>query len=237
MGTSTDRTGGSGGAWTPLKHAATTFFRSSGQGSPGVGAARLVLARHVPVLGGAAAAAAGAVAGRSSVQRLGGLLSQIGTNGLGEALREASLGDLVGRDRFEIVDDLVTALSGDGNDLDSAAARDAMCDVLEELFGAADSWEELEQTRASHADIERFLQLFLTNYIYNRVPVVAERLGRITDPEAARRADRQMRQVIEDCVVINLPADPLSVNWHGPQGRAIADRALQSAYITLEDLA
>jgi len=237
VGTSTDRTSGTGGAWTDLKYAATSYFRGTGQGGAGSGSARLLLARHVPVLGGAAAAAAGAAAGRTSVQRLGGLLAGIGTNGLGEALREASLGDLVGRDRFEIVDELVTTLSGDGSGLDAAAARDAMCDVLEELFGEADTWEELEQARATRDDIERLLHLFLTNYLYNRIPVIAERLGRITDPAAALRADRQMRQVIEDCVVINLPSDPLSVDWNGPQGRDIADQAMQVAYATLESLA
>jgi len=237
VGTSTDRTSGTGGAWTDLKYAATSFFRSTGQGSASPGSAKVLLARHVPVLGGAAAAAAGAAVGRSSVQRLGGLLAGIGANGLDQALREASLGDLVGRDRFEIVDELVTALSGDGSGLDSAAARDAMCDVLEELFGDADTWEELQQTRAGRDDIERLLHLFLTNYLYNRIPVIAERLGRITDPAAAHRADRQMRQVIEDCVVINLPPDPLSVNWNGPQGRDIADQAMQVAYSTLESLA
>jgi hypothetical protein len=237
VGTSTDRTSGTGGAWTDLKYAATSYFRGIGQGSAGTGSAKLLLARHVPVLGGAAAAVAGATAGRTSVQRLGGLLAGIGANGLGQTLREASLGDLVGRDRFEIVDELVTALSSDGSGLDAAAARDAMCDVLEELFGDADTWEELQQTRATRDDIERLLHLFLTNYLYNRIPVIAERLGRITDPAAAVRADGQMRQVIEDCVVISLPTDPLSIDWNGPQGRDIADQAMRVAYDTLESLA
>jgi hypothetical protein len=237
MGTSTDRTSGSGGAWTDLKRAATSYFRNPSQGTAGLEATQRLLARHVPVLGGAAAAAASATAGRSGVQRLGGLLAHIGTGGLENALRDSSLGDLVGKDRFEVVDELLTALSGDGSDLDSAAARDAMCDVLEDLFSEADSWEELKQTQVTSDDIERLLLMFLTNYIYNRIPVVAERLGRVTDPEAARRADRQMRQLIEDCVVIALPANPLAVDWNSPQGRELADHALQTAYNTLESLA
>lgn len=237
MGTSTDRTSGSGGAWTPLKHAATAYTRDVSRGSAPRSRAAAVLARHVPVLGGAAAAFAGAAAGRSTAQRLGGLLSGVAADGLGEALRQASLGDLVGRDRFEVVDELVTQLAGAGGDLDGQAARDAVCDVLEELFGEADSWEELEDQAASRNDVERLLELFLTHYIYNRVPVVAERLGTIADPEAARRADRQMRQIIEDCVAIELPPDPLSVDWSGAAGRALVESAVELAYQALEELA
>ncbi|WP_175411392.1 hypothetical protein [Streptomyces sp. TRM64462] len=237
MGTSTDRTSGSGGAWTPLKHAATAYARDVSHGSAPRSRAAAVLARHVPVLGGAAAAAAGAAAGRSTAQRLGGLLSGVAADGLGEALRQASLGDLVGRDRYEIVDELVTQLAGAGGDLDGQAARDAVCDVLEELFGEADTWEELESEAADRNDVERLLELFLTHYIYNRVPVVAERLGTIADPEAARRADGQMRQIIEDCVAIQMPAQPLSLDWSGPDGRALVENAVELAYQALEGLA
>ncbi|MET8013587.1 hypothetical protein [Streptomyces sp. NPDC005266] len=188
-------------------------------------------------MGGAAAASAGAMAGRTTAQRLGGLLAGVASGGLGEALRQASLGDLIGRDRFEVVDELVTQLAGAGGDLDGQAARDAVCDVLDELFGDADSWDELENEATTRNDVVRLLELFLTHYIYNRVPVVAERLGTIADPEAARRADRQMRQVIEDCVAIRLPENALSMDWSGPDGRAVVEGALELAYQALEGLA
>ncbi|MGW6027856.1 hypothetical protein [Streptomyces sp. NPDC055099] len=237
MGTSTDRTSGSGGAWTGLKHATTTYTRDISSGSAPRQRATTVLARHVPVLGGAGGAASGAGAGRAAAQRLGGLLAGVASGSLGQALQQAGLGDLVGRDRYEVVDELVTSLAGAGGDLDGQAARDAVCDVLEEFFAEADSWEEMEAAAASRNDVERLLELFLTHYIYNRVPVVAERLGAINDPEAARRADRQMRQIIEDCVAIKVQGDPWRVDWSGPPGRQIVDSALQLAYTALEELA
>jgi hypothetical protein len=40
-----------------------------------------------------------------------------------------------------VLDDLITFIAGD--DLDSQAARDAACDVLDEIFGDADTWTEL----------------------------------------------------------------------------------------------
>src|SRR5689334_23171144 len=75
VGTSTDRTAGSGGAWTPLKHAAASYVRGVRTGSPSTRSyARRVLSRHVPVLGGSSGATSGARAGRAGIQRLGALL-------------------------------------------------------------------------------------------------------------------------------------------------------------------
>ena len=51
-----------------------------------------------------------------------------------------------------------------------------------------------------------------------------------------RRADQEMRQIIADLVVIELPADPLAVDWGGQQGRNIAERAVSSAYKLLSTL-
>lgn len=236
MGTSADRSAGSGGAWTPLKRATTSYIRTLGT-SDSTDRAQRVLARHVPLLGGAQPAAGSARAGTAGAQRLGGLLASMGQGGLSQALTEAGLGELVGQDRFSVLDALMTFLTGDGQDLDAQAARDAACDVLDEMFGEADSWEQLVETEVNAEDVGVLLERFLALYIYNRVPVVAERLSRLTDPVAARQADEQMRQVIADLVAIHLPDDPFSVDWQGPPGRALIAEAIESAYTALTALA
>src|SRR6266545_2160884 len=196
MGTSTDRTEGRGGPWTPLKYAATSYVRGLGAASDR-DRARRVLARHVPVLGGAASAASSARAGRGGLQRLGALLAGIEDHGLGPTLVDLGLAPLVGLSRFDVLDELVTLIAGDGDDLDSQAARDAACDVLDELFQGADTWEHLE---------------------------------------AMRRADAQLRQIVEDLVAIRLPADPFTVDWSGSEGVTIAADAIRDVYQTLEAL-
>jgi len=237
MGTSADRTAGSGGAWTPLKFAATAYVRSldAGAGSRRERAGR-VLARHVPVLGGAGGATASARAGRAGLQRLGGLLSGIGESGLAATLEAFGLGALVGRDRFDVLDSLVTLIAGDGDDLDSQAARDAACDVLDEVFAEAEDWEDLTAATVTREGLVALLEAFLTQYVYNRVPVIAERLARITDPAAARRADEEMRQIVATLVALRLPDDPFAVDWSGAQGRRIAGDAIRAVYDTLEAL-
>jgi hypothetical protein len=240
MGTSTDRTAGSGGAWTPLKHATASYVRGLTHGSPTTRSyAQRVLARHVPVLGGAAAAAAGARSGRSSVQRLGALLSGIGEVGLENTLTSFGLTDLIGLTRFDVLDELVTLVAGTGDDLDAQAARDAACDVLDAIFGDADTWTELNDTvsmSVSRESLPSLLELFLTQYVYNRVPVVAERLSRITDPRLQRQADEEMREIISVLVLLRLPEDPFRVDWSGAEGRQIADDAIRMSYEALQGL-
>lgn len=240
MGTSTDRTAGSGGAWTPLKHATASYVRGLTSGSPSTGTyARRVLARHVPVLGGAGGAAGGARAGRSGIQRLGALLAGVGGTGLENTLTSLGLATLVGRTRFDVLDELITFIAGDGNDLDSQAARDAACDVLDEVFGDADTWTELTDTAemtVSRENLPALLETFLVQYVYNRVPVIAERLSRITDPHAVRQADEEMRQIIQVLVSLRIPDDPYTVDWAGPEGRQIAEDTVRMTYEALQGL-
>jgi hypothetical protein len=235
MGTSADRSAGTGGAWTPLKYATTSYVRNLDH-PDSESRGRRVLARHVPLLGGPAGAATSARAGTQGIQRLGALLAGIGSGGLAEALNAIGLGDLVGRDRFTVLDDLIGFIAGDGNDLDAQAARDAACDVLDEVFGDADQWEELDDVHITEADLVTVLDHFLALYVYNRVPVVAERLSRMSDPAAMRRADQQMRQLIADLVAIHLPENPFGVDWAGGQGREIAEEAIISAYQAISAL-
>ena len=238
MGTSTDRRAGSGGAWTPLKHAAASYMRSLANGSPRTDVyAQRVVARHVPVLGGAAAAAATAHAGRAGIQRLGTLLAGVAQTGLEGALAAVGLVSLVGRDRFDVLDELITYISGNGDDLESQAARDAACDVLADIFGDADSWPELTETSSanvSREELARLLELFLVQYVYNRVPVVAERLVGLADHQAVTRADEEMLQIIQTMVVLRLPDDPFAVDWAGSEGRQIAEDTVRLTYEALE---
>lgn len=239
MGTSRDRTSGTGGDWTLLKRASSRYIRTLTGGSGNqTGRARTVLARHVPLLGGAGGAAASARAGRAGAGGLGGWLADMAVGGLDSALRGTGLAELVGKDRYDIVEGLLTKFTGDGDDLDAQAARDAMCDVLDDVFADANSWDELADpslTDRSGAEVLNLLEMFLTNYVYNRVPVLAERLGRIADHEAARRADREMREVIRSCVRFELPpgTDALHVAWNGPQGQQIIAAVLEGTYLLL----
>jgi len=233
MGTSTDRAGGKGGAWTPLKYAATAYMNAAGSGRGNPTAARRVLARHVAVLGGAAGAVAGAGAGRASAQRLGAVLAGIATDGLGAALTDQGLGHLVGGDRLTVLDAFAGMVAGDGADIDGQAARDAMFDVLADLFPDADSWTELDAVRLDADGVRQLLESFLARYVYNRIPVIAERLARLDDPAKAQRAEEDLQRMVASFVHLQLPDDALTVDWAGAEGRTIIDETLRAVYDAL----
>lgn len=237
MGTSADRASGSGGAWTPLKHAATAYAKAAAGGSGGSRrTAERLLGRHVAVLGGAGAAAGSARSGSTGLSRLGGLLAGVGTSGLAGALTGLGLGHLVGKDRFDVLDELITLVAGDASDVESQAARDAVCDVMDELYADADSWADLEATAVTPESLRTLLTLFLAKYVYNRMPVLAERLARLMDPTAAKEADQQIVGMIHALVELRMPDDPLAFDWAGPDGRRFADDAIRDVYEILGDL-
>lgn len=234
MGTSADRTAGRGGDWTPLKVATNSYVRGLGRTDSKARAERVV-ARHVAVLGGAATAASTGQAGTRGVRRLGALLAGFASEGVQQTLNNLGLDQLIGQYRFVVLDELVTYISGTGDDLDAQAARDAACDIFDELFGDADAWQDLTDVGVTEAELTDILERFLALYIYNRMPVVAERLSRI-DPAEQRQADRQMRNIIENLVAITLPKEPGNIEWQGAEGKAIAESALRSAYEAISAL-
>lgn len=170
------------------------------------------------------------------MQRLAGVLSGIGGPGLGPTLAAAGLQRFIGLDRFEVLDALMTMVAGDGADVEAQAARDAACDVFDELFGDAESWDELDEAPVTREDMERLLESFLASYVYNRIPIVAERLNRLTDPDAVARADQEMRSIIRDLVAIGLPDDPIAFDWNGPAGAGVVEDAIANVYEALEEL-
>jgi hypothetical protein len=187
------------------------------------------------VLGGTAGAAGSARAGARGIQGLGALLSVMGASDLATALAAIGLEDLVGQDRFSVLDALITFIAGDGDDLDAQAARDAACDVIEELFGNADQWADLASINVTPDDLNRMLEMFLSLYVYNRVPVIAERLSKLENPAQSRHADQEMRLIIADMVAIHLPDDPFTIDWRGGAGRALADDAIATVYEALSE--
>lgn len=237
MGTSKDRDGGSGGEWSPYKRAASDYAKGVGRrGGDPVKVERL-LGRHVAVLGGVGGAASSAAAGRQGLASLAGLLSGIAADGLEAALENAGLGNLVGRNRFDALDELVTAISGNGSDLEAQAARDALCDVFDELFeDDATTWTDLEATTLDEGTVVELLEMFLAHYIHNRLPVLPERLARLLDHSAVAAAENQLIDTIRGYVNLHMPPDPLMFDWTGPAGAAFADQAIRTIYTALEGL-
>lgn len=233
MGTSSDYGGGSGGAWRPFKVAATNYAKRGGNTN-----ARRVVARHVAALGGVGGATRSAATGIGGAQRFAGLLSGIARDGLTQALRDAGLGDLVDRDRFEVVRALVDAIAGAGGDLEGQAARAAALDVIDELFAEGEDYTDLSALTLDADGVLAALEAFISYFIYNRMlPMIDERLTRFADPQRAEQLDGDLRQLIRAQVQIRLrDVDPLAIDWGSGEGRQLIDGLVRAAYRALEDM-
>ena len=235
MGTSSDFGGGRSPAWTGLRRASTSFGKHGGDERAG-----RVLARLVKVLGGAvtAAAAAGGGAGVRSAQQVGALSSGLAGPGLTPTLERLGLQRLVGSSRFEVIEGLLDQIAGEGDALEEQAARTAACDVLDELFGDAETYEELEAMQLVTDGVLSILQAFLAAYIYARLaPALDERLNRLGDANVVRRREQELRDYTRAVVALELDGrDPLTVDWTSDDGRELLDRAILAVFQQLEAL-
>src|SRR5205085_1617176 len=85
--------------------------------------------------------------------------------------RPAELTALLGRGRFDVVRALVDLIAGAGSDLEGQAARAAALDVIDELFGDAENYDELAALDLDAEGVLRALEAFIAYFIYNRLLV------------------------------------------------------------------
>jgi hypothetical protein len=232
VGTSSDYEGSTGGAWTPYKRAVTDYAKHGGQQR-----IERVIARHVAVLGGAGIAAQSSPL-IGGAQRLGGLIGGIAVDGLAPTLERFGLGHLVGKSRFEVLEALVAIIAGLGGDLETEAARQAACDVIEEIFGDAETFSELDAVRLDEHALRTLLESFIALCVFYRIlPQLAERLTRFSNPTSATSLERDLREFIRALVQLNLSGkDALALDWEGNQGQSIIESVVRGAYQHMESL-
>jgi hypothetical protein len=235
MGTSSDYSGGKGGAWTPYKHAASNFAKRGGGER-----AQRVLARYVGAVGGAAAAAAGGGAsGVAAAPGVGAFGSGLASKGLTPTLEKLGLDHLVGASRFDVLDGLLEALGGDGGTLEDQAVNQALCEAFAHLYpDDAETYEDLEAVTLDEEGVAGFLEFFVAEWAYARLlPTLAEKFTHIEDPAVAEARDNELRERIQLLVTLGLgDRSPLSVDWRGNEGREVLDRVVEQLYEDMEDL-
>lgn len=227
--------GGRSAEWTRLRRAGTDFGK---QGGPDL--AGRVLARLIQALGGATAATAAAVAGAGvpSAQRIGVVGSGLAGPGLTPTLESLGLRRLVGGSRFDVVEGLVDEIAGSGDALEEQAARTAALDVLNEVFGDAETYEQLEETTVDQDGVLAILESFAAAYIYARLaPALDERLNKLGDPKLVRRREREMREYTRATVQLELEGvDASQLDWSGSQGKQLLESSIRAVFEQLEAL-
>jgi hypothetical protein len=237
MGTSSRQSAPTGGDWTRAKSRLTNWTRGGGTSSD---LATAALAAFVQALGGASAAASEAAGGVRTAAGLGEFLADVGRDGLETTLDRYGLSDLVGGDAIEVLGELANRIAGAGETTEEAVARDALREVLTEMFEDPESYEDLETLDVDDDRLREFVALYLVEYIFARV--LHELGDRITDNVAPAEAPDYQRRLHDDVAALvrldlSTIDDPLTFGWTSQQGRDRVQELLAEALrmLTLEE--
>jgi len=234
MGTSSDYTGGTGGNWTPYKHATSNYVRYGGPER-----ARKVLARYVSALGGAGAASSRRASGVRAAQGLAGFGAGIANDGLSATLRDLGLGHLVGASRFDVLDGLLESLGAEGGSLEDQAVNQAVCDAFAEQYpDDAETYDELEEITLDQEGLVLFIERAVAAWAYARLlPTLAEKFSQIEDPYLEQERYDDLRERMRLLVSLEVGSrDPLEIDWRGSDGETILTRVIDQLYEDMEDI-
>jgi len=236
----------SGGEWTPLKREVTQYAK---QGPASSSSPSSVFRSYLSAIGGSEGIARGAGQGgggsgggtgggggsRSPVVKtargVGNFLGLVGAVGLGEALREIGLTQLVGQGATEIASALLDNLVGPASTLDEAAVRAALADLNDELLGNAETYEDVEQALMDSLDrrgLARIIGSFFGHYIFERFcRDFYERLVKSVGSSRAAGTLNEIKDYIDSSLrawVVNL--DITRIDWRGSEGEQITGQIL-----------
>jgi hypothetical protein len=191
MGTSKSFPTPSGGQWTPLKNDVTNYLGGDervtpaqivggtvraldGLGSPSPGI------RTSPTGGpGGGSSGGGRTSVVRAVSRLGGFGGAFQRGGLDDALGSLGLEELKGRPAAEVISVIAEHLAEGADGLQSDILSDALKDALVEAAALEEGGEykDLEAALQSYLDkngVEGLVELFLTNFVFDRVWMAVE---------------------------------------------------------------
>lgn len=217
MGTSTTHTGPKTPEWAKAKSKATRWAKAGG-GTNGQGVAAVVAAAAAALAAGGGHGLLG-TAGPAAGQRLGGLLTGFGTDGVAPTLERYGLGNLVGLTGIDLLIALIDYVTGDDAGLEEVAVRNAtdavFAEVIDELDAGDVTWDE--------AQIERLLELFWGRYISSLIAQALDKTLMDAAPDEAERLRRDIGDHVAALFEHHLERRSIAaVDWAGEEGAAIA---------------
>lgn len=174
-------------------------------------------------------------------QRLGAFLAGVAGRGLDTTLDFFLLGDLVGATANEVLVELVDYLSGNGATLDESVARNALSEVLAELFtDLDDGYEELREKWDEQLDpgqITTLMSVFFSQCIFQKFSSdLGDRIesNAVSASEVAR-IEQEVLSYIREMVRFELgEIDPMDFDPQGQEGEELIGRNLSAALAQLE---
>jgi len=253
MGTSKSMPTPKGGKWTDVKLDINSFMSGDNRITPQrIIGSTIAAAGGLPLRSSSGSTSPSGGGGRniahsgggSSVARtashLAGFGSVLGCKGLGQALESLGIEDLRGRPAGEVISKIAERLSEDSNGLEKDVLRGA---IQQAIYSAAElvgdpTYEDLEeslQTYLSQEGVEGLVELFLTQYVFDRVWLLIEDHANkrtsgeteITDLETA--VEHACRSNVHDEIARYKTEGRFEhTDWCGSEGVGVAQAVVRS---------
>ena len=245
-----------GGEWETLKRGATRYVKAGEDADKGEGNAtpETVLANFVRAIRDSApsygiGSAGGVTSGGSggggsggttaissgSAQKvavsLGNFLSSVGTSGLGTALTQIGLADLIGQSANQIASALLDKFAGPASTIDDQAARLACDDLRKELLENAVTAEDVENALTQKMDFNGLggiLMRYFSLYIFRSFctgfyEVWVKKVG-VAQAKSKLASIKKYMDVRLKGKMKN--TDVTAFNWKGKQGQQLMSQIL-----------
>jgi hypothetical protein len=189
---------------------------------------------YVRAHGGARRASQNSPSGRAATGRLAGFLSDVARRGIDAALEALNLSSVVGRDAQTVFAAISNALSPEGASPEQAVAREAINDVLSDIYErfVGDDGDISKLNALTGEDVAKAITDSVSTYIYKRW---LQELGKQIEKKAVSSSEavsleREAKLFIKDSVKLDFKTtDPLSVNWK-TDGHSIVETIYTQAY-------
>ena len=178
-------------------------------------------------------------AGLRSSRRLAGFLTNVGSAGLGEALRRIGLTDLTGKSVQDIVDYLLVYCSDTSTGMDETAATAACNHLLNQIGLEAETLEVYEaqlQELVQGNGLVELLSLYFGYYLFEHLSQrfdekISQMLG---EAVCEQTFDDIKTDIIGRIKLLSLDIPLQNIDWSGEQGREITERIFNDILLIYE---
>ncbi|HWO75978.1 MAG TPA: hypothetical protein VNM69_08795 [Bacillus sp. (in: firmicutes)] len=174
----------------------------------------------------------GAKSAQAIAKNLGSFLSLVNRIGLDEVLKQAGLEHLKDRTTSDIVLSLIDYFGEDASTIDQVDARNALSQLMDELFEEAEGMDDIGQVLEGSANPDKLteiLEKFFGYYVYQQFcRSFYERLAsKVGNTQAESFLNDILDYIKSEITVLALDRDITQVDWNGQEGEEICAQVLE----------
>lgn len=181
----------------------------------------------------------GDLGGRSALnvsRNLGHFISSVNQLGFREAFKQLHLGNLEGKNVFEVTNELIDYLGGPSNTIDDVDARNALSrligEMTEDVTEDIDDINDIFDQTFNRDDVQNILSKFFAYYLYEQFcRVFYERLvTKVGENQAESFLSGINDYLVSRMEFLQMDMDLTNVDWTGFEGKQLVSKILEQTF-------